>query len=286
VKSKFGLLLCLFFLTIVSYAETKPPERIISCMPSVTEMLFALNLSNEVVGVTTNCNFPPEAKKKEKIGGFTLNLEKIVSLKPDLVVMIAGAQNKEIKRFQDYGLPVYTLEPLTVNAVMEDLLKLGQLTGHERSARRVVGEMESRIKAVERRTSRFRPGLGQVLELWSAKSGQRKALVIVGYNPLIVAGGGTFIDDIVNHAGVINFAGQAKAAYPHYSFEQLINENPPYIIIPRGLVGERTIKNDERWQSLEAVRNDRVLFIDPDILSRPGPRVALAIEQISDFIYK
>ena len=100
-KLRFGI--CLVFVSWLliifpkgSFAEI--PQRIVSGLPSVTEMLYALDLGDRVVGVTTNCNYPPEAKKKEKIGGFFLNLEKIVSLKPDLVIMIEDAQKRDIAR--------------------------------------------------------------------------------------------------------------------------------------------------------------------------------------------
>jgi iron complex transport system substrate-binding protein len=107
----------------------------------------------------------------------------------------------------------------------------------------------------------------------------------VGFNPLIVAGGGTFIDDILKHAGVENVAERSKAAYPQYSFEKLVEENPPYIIIAKGLVTKGQIEREKRWRGLDAVKEHRILFIDQDIISRPGPRVIYAIEKIADFVY-
>jgi len=256
-------------LATAAYADL--PQRIISGMPSITEMLFALELDDRIVGVTTNCNYPPEALEKEKIGGFFLNLEKIVSLKPDLIVMLDDAQKRDVQKLEGFGLPVYTLNPNTVIEVMGALVELGEVTGTGEKAEEVVMQMKKRILSVETK----------VRDLPS-----KKVLVIVGYKPLIVVGGENFIDDVLRYAGAENIAGQAKAAYPQYSFEKLLDDNPDYIIIPEGVVEKKEIEADSRWQSLDAVKNARILFINADVLSRPGPRVVEAIEEIAEFIHE
>jgi len=243
-------------------------------MPSLTEMLFALDLGNRVVGVTNNCNYPPEAKKKEKIGGFFLNLEKVVSLKPDLIIMLEDAQKRDIEKFKNYGLPVYTINPRKVDEVMDSLIKLGEVTGKKRKAKILVADMKRRIAAIKQKD----------IEMMTVLRRPR-VLVVVGSNPLIVVGGGTFIDDIIKYAGGLNIAREAKAAYPQFSFEKLMQENPDYIIVPEGVIKSAEIQEDSRWQRLAAVKNNRILFIDADILSRPGPRVVEAIEEIAKFIH-
>ena len=240
-------------------------------MPSITEILFALELDDRIAGVTTNCNYPPAARNKEKVGGFFLNLEKVVSLKPDLVIMLDGAQERDIERFVDYGLPVYTVDPDSVVEVIETIEELGVLTDTEDNAEWLADRMEERIRAVEERLY----GLPR-----------RRVLVVIGLDPLIVVGRDNFIDDILNYAGARNLAENARAAYPQYSFEKLLEQDPEYIIIPKGLTTRRAIARDRRWQALSAVRNGRVLFINDDILSRPGPRVVEAIEQIAEFIHE
>jgi len=263
-------------------ALQKPPQRIVSGMPSITEMLFALELDDRIVGVTTNCNYPPQALEKEKVGGFFLNLEKVVSLKPDLIVMLEDAQKRDIQRFKDFGLSVYTVNPNRVIEVMETIVELGEASGTKEKAEEVVEEMKKRILSIEARFGVMRNRDFQSRAL----SDKKKVLVMVGYKPLIVVGGENFIDDIIRYAGAKNVAAQAKAAYPQYSFEKLLEENPEYIIIPEGVVGRKEIEEDGRWQGLEAVKKDRILFINADILSRPGPRVVEAIEEIAEFIHE
>lgn len=266
---KLALAILIILLAAGAYADR--PQRIISGMPSITEMLFALGLEDRIVGVTTNCNYPPEALKKEKVGGFFLNLEKVFFLKPDLVVMLESAQKQEVEKFKEFGLPVYTVNPNTVIEVLGTLVELGEVTGTKERAEEVVGEMKKRILSIEMKI-RDLP--------------QKKVLVIVGYKPLIVVGGGNFIDDVLRYAGAENIAAETRAAYPHYNFEKLLEEDPEYIIIPEGLVKKKEIEEDSRWQSLDAVKEDRILFINADILSRPGPRMVGAIEEIAGFIHE
>ena len=269
VVKKLALAILIILLAGGVYADK--PQRIISGMPSITEMLYALDLDDRIVGVTTNCNYPSQASVKEKVGGFFLNLEKVVSLKPDLVLMLEDAQKRDIQKFREFGLPVYTLSPHTVIEVMGTLIELGEVTGEKEKAEEVVEEMKKRILMVETKGKDSPP--------W-------KVLVIVGYKPLIVVGSGNFIDDIIRYAGAENVAAQTNAAYPQYSFEMLLEENPDYIVIPKGVVEWEEIKEDSRWQSLTSVKNGRILFINANILSRPGPRVVEAIEEIAEFIHE
>jgi len=254
-----------------SFAQEKYPQRIISGIPSITEMLFALGLGDRIVGVTVNCNYPPEALKKEKVGGFFLNLEKVVSLRPDLVVLLEDAQKLEIKKLRDWGLPVYTINPHTVEEVMNAILELGKITGKEKEAAKVVQEMQRRIKALPSPPPFFRIFLKKP-----------RVLIVLGNHPLVVAGRGTYLDDLIKRAGAENVV-KMVASYPQYSLEELWKENPDYLIIPQGVIKEEEL-NETRFQKLEAVKRKKVLFIEADLLSRPGPRVVEALEKIANFI--
>ena len=265
--------LTVFFLTVS--AATASPHRIISTIPSVTEILFALDLGDRVVGVTTNCNYPLAAKKKYKIGGFFLNLERVVALKPDLVIMQEDAQQREVERFKYQRLPVLTIRPKSVDGVLAAILEIGKATGKEAAAQALTAEMRRRLERAKPKT------FG--LELLLRKS--PRALVIVGVDPLVVAGEGSFISDILKQAGVENLA-KVGGEYPQYSLEKMIEENPSYLIVPRGLANFTKFRADRRWQNVAAVKNGKILFIDSDILSRPGPRVVDAVEAIANYVYR
>src|SRR5215468_6524395 len=129
------------------------PQRVISLAPNVTEILFALGLESRVVGVTSYCDFPEAAKAKEKVGD-TLqpNLEKIISLKPDLVVVSTSSQLENLtRRLDQLAIPVYVTNPRSVREVTASIRSLGEVTGTVERARGLAGEIESRIDAVERR---------------------------------------------------------------------------------------------------------------------------------------
>jgi len=249
------------------------PKRIISCMPSITEMLFALGLNHEIKGVTLNCNYPPAARRKAKVGREIINIEKVTSLHPHLVVMLEDAQKVDIQKLRKFGLPVFTINPHSIAGVRADLLLLGIATSREAEALVLVGAMDERLKSIEEKMQRF-------------KLKKKKILVVVGLKPLIVAGPKTFIADILKTAGVDNLASDAKGDYPLYSMEKLIASPPDVIIIPQSLVKKpNEIYNDPKWKQIPAVKQERVLFIDQDIISRPGPRVVEAVEQIAKFVY-
>lgn len=271
---KYGFLAVLFFLLIsFSLSAATLPRRIVSGTPAVTEILFALGLEERVVGVTTNCNYPPAVRHKERIGGFSLNLERIAALKPDLVVLQEELQGREISRLKKFGLPVQTVKAGTIADLLVSIVDLGKVTGQERQANLLVSRLNAQLK-------------GQPVSFNQIVERRPKVLVLVGYQPLVVGGGGSFIDEIIRYAGAENIAGRSRTAYPHYSFEELLRIDPEYLVIPRGLVPLSELQSDGRWKKLAAVRYDKVLFIDPDVISRPGPRVGEAVERISRFVYR
>jgi iron complex transport system substrate-binding protein len=275
-------ILILFLLCFcANHAHSAAPCRIISCMPNITEMLFAIGLDSRIVGVTLNCNYPPAAQKKEKVGRETINVEKVMSLQPDLVVMQKSEQPREIEKLKKRGLPVLVINPQTIDGVLSAIIELGRVTGNSRQAIKVAGKMQQRLQKVQVSLSRSRTASHEPRTTPHVP----RVLVIVGVNPLVAVGGNNFIDDIIRTAGARNIAGKAKNPYPQYSFEQLVKDDPDAVIVIKNVVlGEKEIYNDKRWQKLSAVRNRRVLVIDADIISRPGPRVVDAIEAVNDFL--
>jgi iron complex transport system substrate-binding protein len=182
-------------------------------------------------------------------------------------------QGREISRLKKFGLPVQVVKGGTIADVLISIVELGKVTGRERQAAFLVSRLNAQLKG---RSVSF----GQII------ARRPKVLVLVGYQPLVVGGRNSFIDEIIRYAGAENIAGSSRVAYPHYSFEELIRIDPEYLVIPRGLVPLRELQSDGRWKKLAAVRYDKVLFIDPDVISRPGPRVGEAVERISRFVYR
>ena len=253
---------------VVSVATN--PQRIISLAPNVTEILFALGLENRVAGVTSYCDFPEAAKAKEKIGD-TLqpNLEKISSLKPDLVVVSTASQLENLtRRLDQLSIPVYVTNPRAVRDVVASIRSLGEVTGTSERALAVAAEMERRIAAVERRVGALpRPSV-----LYALQTG-----------PLITVGRNTFINDLINLAGGKSISADEAAEYPQFSRETVIARAPEVIVAPSShgveLVKESDLRRD--FAMTPAIRSNRIVWVTPDLVDRPGPRIVDGLEQLA-----
>lgn len=234
------------------------PRRIVSLSPGTTEMLFALGLGPRVVGDTTFCDYPPAAKGVAKIGDVNTSDEKVLALRPDLVVADGVANARAVARLPKLGLAVLAVTPTSLPGVEDSLRVIGARTGAAREAEAVVTEMESKENLAARiaaRDTRPRP----------------RVLIVLQTRPLWTAGRGTFLDDLVTRAGGVN-AGGSVAGYGTFSRERLL-ASPPDVIL--GDAGTRAaLSADPALRDLAAVRAGRVHALPPDLSSRPGPRLA------------
>ncbi|MFH0813119.1 MAG: cobalamin-binding protein [Pseudomonadota bacterium] len=252
-----------------------PPQRLISLAPSVTEILFAIGLGERVVGVSTYCNYPPEARKKEKIGGYiTPSLEKIISLRPDFVVGTAdGGLKTVVEKLAGLGIPVYVTNPKSIPGVMASIQKIGEATFSQPAAARVVASMKEKIQIIQKKVQ-GRPRL--------------RVLHILAYNPLISSGKGTFVHDLIQLAGGANIAEKAKGKHPRYSMEEIITQDPQVIILSsmksRDPLAEQRPWWD-RWKEISAVRLGRIYVVDADLIHRPSPRIMDGLEEMARGIH-
>lgn len=243
------------------------PPRIVSLAPHITEILFDLDLGKRIVGVTRYSNYPEEAKTKERVGSYVkLNLEKIVSLSPDLVLATADGNPKAVvDRLADIGIPVYVVNAKKIGDIYGNIRSIGAVTGKGKEADAIAGELEERIGAV----------VDEVKGLASPR-----VFIQLGYSPLYTAGKNTFIDDLITLAGGLNIAGEEKIRYPVYSTEELLKREPQ-VIFSVLMGSEVDIETDtfwKRWATLPAVRDGRIYYVDPDIVNRPSPRIAEGLE--------
>ncbi len=252
-----------------------PPQRIVSVAPSVTEILFALGLGDRVAGVSVYCQFPPEALKKEKIGGYiNPSLEKIVALKPDLVIGIAEGDLKSfVDKLAGLKIPVYIANPQNVSEVLTSIQKIGEVTFSSPSARKIVAGMKERIQEIQGRV-RGRP-LFRVLH-------------ILNFDPLISAGKGTFVDDLIRLAGGRNLAEKAQGRYPRFSMEEVLAQDPEVILLASMKSQDPMTEQRqwwERWKTVSAVKDNRIYVLDSDLIHRPSPRVVDGLEQVARAIH-
>lgn len=249
----------------VSVTLSAPPRRIVSLSPGTTEMLFALGLGTSVVGDTNYCNFPPAAKKIAKIGDVTTSDERVLALTPDLIVADKIANRAAVGRLAGRGKTLFAVGPITLTGVEQSLRDLGKLTGTARQANGVVAGMERKRRAAA---------------TLAARDGKRpKTLIVLGTNPLFVAGRGTFLDDIVTRAGGVNL-GANGAGYGPMSPEKVLAD-PPDIILGDARV-RAALQSDPALRTLAAVRANKFFTVsNPDILLRPGPRLADGLLEVA-----
>jgi len=252
-----------------------PPQRIISVAPSVTEILFAIGLGEKVVGVSTYCNYPPEALEKEKIGSYIEpSLEKIVALQPDLVIGSADGDLKAfVNKLDQLGIPVYITNPGSVSEVMISIQNIGEVTFSQLAAQKVVKSMRGKLQKIQEKIQ-GRP--------------HSRVLHVMDYNPLISSGRGTFVDDLIRLAGGANIAATAKGKHPRFSMEEVIAQDPQVIILSSMKSRDPMIEQKQwwnRWKEIPAVRSGRIQVIDADLIHRPSPRIVQGLEEMAKAIH-
>ena len=251
----------------------RPPQRIVSLSPSNTELLFALGLGDRVVGVTDYCDFPPEALKKPKIGGFSNpDLEKLIALSPDLIVADQIHEKEVIPELERRGLPVLALDPRNMDQVLESIRLLGQVTGKEAEAARLVEEMKIRTGGVAQKVAGLSP------------QERPRVLFITWHDPVWTAGKGTWHDQLITMAGGQNLLPELEG-HKTVDLEVVLQRDPQVIIAGSGH-GEALRQpylwalDEPRLKGTEALRKGRVYEINADIVSRPSPRLVEGLEEM------
>lgn len=266
-KSIIALLFIALLSLPVSADSDERPQRIVSLAPNMTELLFALGLGDKIVGVTSFCDFPEEAKKKPKVGGMSNpSLEAVVSLKPDLVVMSIDGNPKEFEeRLRSLNIRTYVFRTKRIGEFARGVKELGKVLG-------VGGRAEAFADDIEKALDRHRR---------SAPGKTKRVLFIIWPEPLIVAGPGSITDDALNLLGQKNIAASAKSAYPKYSIEEVIRSGPDIIFIGKGEGMDKVSKGLlGRLKSVPAVKSGRV-FLVSDRLYRLTPRTVDGLEELS-----
>lgn len=256
-----------------------PAQRVVSLAPSLTEVLFAIGAGAQVVGRDELSDFPDEATSVASIGSTfgPLNTEAIVALEPDLVVAAEINTPEQVKALEDLGLTVYYFKnPLDFEGMYKDLGTMGTLTGHEEEAAALVESLSARVEAVE----------GAVAELTEKPT---VFYEIDGTDPAKpwTTGPGTFMDMMITKAGGVNIGGALSESYAQISVEEIVLQNPDFIILGDAAFGVTVESIGQRagWGDLTAVQEGNIVPFDDNLASRPGPRLVNGLEELLKILH-
>ena len=249
-------------------------NRIISLAPSNTEILYALNAQENLVACTRYCDFPEEAKKKPKIGGWLdINDELVKKFEPDLILTSTFVQNKITKKYQKNKMNIVALMRTTFKGVFDSIIKIGKLIGKNNEALELIKTMENKIKNIQNKIKTIKNKPRVYIEEW--------------HKPPTISG--NWVPSLVKLAGGDYSLIKAGVHSKEVTTQQIQKYDPEIIIISicgmNDKVPKEWITKREGWQNLSAVQDNKVFVFDDSWLNRPGPRLTIGLEKLANAIH-
>lgn len=256
-----------------------PAERIVSLSPSMTEIAFAIGAGDRLVGRDSNSLYPPEAQQVKDLGGFweTLPTEDILALEPDLVLAAEIITKEQVKQLTDLGLNVYWQEnPDDFEGLYENIRQVAVLTGNEEEAGELISSLQERVAALEEKLTDVDQEPLVFYELDATDP----------TNPW-TTGSGTFISYVIHKSKGENMGDILEGSWAQISSEEVIAQNPEYILLADAMYGTTPEGVGERagWDEITAVQEGNLVPFDPSILSVPGPRLVDGFEEVARIIH-
>ncbi|MCK4768412.1 MAG: ABC transporter substrate-binding protein [Desulfobacula sp.] len=251
------------------------PQRVISLSPIITETIYLLNAQDLLIANTTYCNVPEKAKFKEKIGSvIQMNVEKIISLRPDLVIASPLSREKQIKILENHHIKVMKIEnPQTFPQMCDITMKIGKILGQTDLAEKIIKDAVREVETIKLKTAHLP---------------RKKVFIQIGMKPLHSANKETFINEYINYGGGINIAENARSGI--YSREKVLKENPDIILIATMGTSKKAGEIEkQRWMkfsSLNATRENQIYVLDPELILSPTPvTFAKGLKQVLSLIH-
>ena len=250
------------------------PERIVTVSPTPTEIIFAIGAGDLVVGVDDYSDYPAQAANLTKVGNIELNVEVILGLRPNLILSSDLVPLAQLQQLEDNGIPYVILAARTIDDVFKDIRLVGFITGHIADANALVDQLQQRVDAVKAKT---------------LAENVTKPRVYVEFYPMWTYGPDSFGDDLIRLAGGTNVAANASAEYAAVADEFIIAQNPEVVVYTVGSnydgTTPDTIASRPGWTNISAVVNEKMYAIDDNLISRYGPRIIDALEQLAALVH-
>ncbi|WP_338366510.1 cobalamin-binding protein [uncultured Pseudoalteromonas sp.] len=266
------LFLCLGGNAAASDTTTQDKLRVVALAPHIVENLFAIGAGSNIVGTVDYADYPIEAKSIERIGGYHgISLEKLLALKPDLVIAWkSGNQSEDLEQIKRLGIEVHLSNPTTINALAKELTKLGQLTGYVEQSQQVAEAFTNKLTAIKRRYQN-KQQLSGFYQLWA--------------EPMMTVNNNTWINQLIEICQVSNVFAHNPTDYPQISIENVVIKKPQIIIIPDEHAEQPQAKiNWQKWPEVPAVKHNQFIRVDADLLHRFTPRMLDGLADMCDKI--
>jgi iron complex transport system substrate-binding protein len=254
----------------------RKPVRIVSLSPAVTEILFAIGAGNRVVADTDYCHFPQAAAKLPKVGGYLdPNPEKITAFAPDLVLLAKGTKKDVVDRLTSIGLTTVVVDPVDLAGTSKAIRLVGRAVGNTAQADQLAKSLDARCRAITSKTENL------------PDDKRPRTLFLFDLKALFTAGVNNHIDDLITKAGGRNIADKTGIQWPELSMETVVAQDPQVILLLEGHGNHndyttqsalKILRADRRWQSVLAVKTGKIVILDDDIMTLPGPRLIQGLE--------
>jgi len=250
------------------------PQRVITLAPNLTEMIYELGVDTFLIANTTYCNYPNEAKKIPKVGDLlTIDFEKIVSLKPDLIfITVEGNSKNSYDKLKEYGFQVFVSNPRDYEGIKKTLLDFSKIFKKNKMAQDKIIKWDSIVYK---------------LKVDSRSIDPKSAMFLISIKPIMLAGKNTFVNEFLKFCNLKNIASVSDVNYPLFSREEILNQDPDYII--HSIMQKDVIIDIENaypeWKNLNAIKNGQIISVDSDLFFRPGPRFVIALQDLYNKLY-
>jgi iron complex transport system substrate-binding protein len=248
-------------------------NRVISLAPNLTEIVYAIGAGDLLVGNTTYCDYPEQAKSVRKVGDtMQPNIEAILALRPDLILISTSSQLEAFTRqLAEHNIPVFVTDPHNLEGVLQSMQNIGELLDRSEQAAKVTGDLRSRMKAIEAAV---------------AAGSKTRVFYQLSAEPLYTAGRDAFVTDLIKRAGGLSVTENVPEAWPRFSEEAAVAAKPEAIILPTGgSMGDANSDVAGGLRKAPAVVNGKVIKINGDLLVRPGPRAIDGLEQLAHALH-
>jgi len=253
----------------------KPPLKIITLAPSLTEMVYLLECGDKLVGNTSYCDYPEAANHVTKVGDLlNIDIEKIIMLKPDLVfISVEGNTKESYNKLKELGIKVFVSNPRSYEGIKKTIRDMGAIFNKKELAQNRIADWDKRIAKIQSK---------------SGMDSTKKVMFVIEIKPLIVAGKNTFLNEYIEICGMKNVVADSKVNYPILNREEVLKRNPDFILYASNKkdIKQTILDLYPEWKDINAIKNNGIFLIDASIYFRPGPRFIEAVEEVSTNLHR